>query len=321
MKLFFSHKLEGDFDDLLPPDCSVSISPYERALTPDEAGSLLADVDGTIWAYGKMDRAMLDAAPRLRVICCYGIGSDHIDIAQATRRGIVVANLPDLVTESTAELAWALLLAAARRIPEADRLVRQQERFIPSLQMLVGTHLCGKQLGIIGMGRIGIAVARRARAFDMDVVYYSRSPKPDVEKELGARYLDLASLLASSDVISLHVPSNSETRHLIGEAELSRVKPEVILINTSRGLVIDEAALINALAQNRIRAAGLDVFEQEPFVPRALREMDQVVLAPHIGSATHESRSTMTRAAVSSILAVLTGGQPDHVVNPEVYST
>ncbi len=321
MKIFFSHRVQGDIDDLLLPDCEIIMNPYERTLMPDEVKPLLGDVDGVLWASGKMDRAIMDAAPKLKVICCYGIGSDHIDVAHATERGIVVANLPDHVTESTAELTWALLLAAARRITEADRFVRQQEKYEWSLRLLVGTHLCGKQLGIIGMGRIGRAVARRAHAFDMSVAYYTRTPKPDVEQSLAARSMDLQTLMATSDVISVHVPLTPETRHLISEKEIELMKPGAILINTARGPIVDQAALIKALSQNKIRAAGLDVYEQEPIVPQTLRDMDQVVLAPHIGSATDESRSAMTRAALENILLVLQGKRPDSVVNPEVYTS
>jgi glyoxylate reductase len=321
MKIFFSHRVQGDIEDLLLPGCDIVMNPYERTLTPDEVKPMLGDVDGILWASGKMDRSIMDAAPKLKVICCYGAGSDHIDVAHATSRGIVVANLPDHVTESTAELTWALLLAAARRITEADRFVRQQEKFEWSLQLMVGTHLCGKQLGIIGMGRIGQAVARRAQAFAMSVAYYSRTPKPDVEQSLAARQMDLETLLATSDVISVHVPLAPETRHLISEKELELMKPGAILINAARGPIVDQTALIKALSQNRIKAAGLDVYEQEPFVPQALREMDQVVLAPHIGSATNESRSDMTRAALENILLVLQGKRPASVVNPEVYAS
>ncbi|MDW7658651.1 MAG: D-glycerate dehydrogenase [Bacillota bacterium] len=321
MKIFFSHRVQGDIDDLLLPDCEIIINPYERTLTPDEVKPLLADMDGILWASGKMDRSIMDAAPKLKVICCYGAGSDHIDVTHATERGIVVANLPDHVTESTAELTWALILAAARRITEADRFVRQQDKYEWSLRLMVGTHLCGKQLGIIGMGRIGQAVARRAQAFAMSVAYYSRTAKPDVEKSLAARPMDLETLLSTSDVISVHVPLTPETRHLISEKELALMKPGAILINAARGSIVDQAALIQTLAQNKIRAAGLDVYEQEPFVPQVLREMDQVVLAPHIGSATNESRSAMTRAALENILLVLQDKRPASVVNPEVYAS
>lgn len=320
MKIFFSHKVQGDITDLLIPGCTVVVNPYERTLTPEEVKPMLADVDGVLWATGKMDRSIMDAAPKLKVICCYGAGSDHIDVAWATRKGIVVANLPDHVTESTAELTWALILAAARRITEADRYVRHQERYTSSLNLMIGTLLSGKQLGIIGMGRIGLSVARRAQAFDLSVAYYARRAKPEAEANLRAKRMDLETLLGTSDIVSVHVPLTPETHHLISAKELDLMKPDAILINASRGATIDQEALIRALAQKKIKAAGLDVFEQEPFVPLALREMEQVVLTPHIGSAAYESRCAMTRGAIENILHVLQGMRPENIVNPEVYA-
>jgi len=320
MKIFISHRVQGQIDDLLEPGCEVVMNPHERSLTPDEAVPLMSDADGVLWAFGKLDKTLIDAAPRLRAICCYGAGSDHIDVKHATSQGIVVANLPDEVTDSTAELTWALLLAAARRIPEADRLVRSQEQFRPSLGLMVGTHLAGKQLGIVGMGRIGAAVAARAKAFGMSVAYHSRTRKPKYEAAYQMQAMDLPTLLATSDVLSLHVPLTEETRHLIGPAELARMKPDAILINAARGPIVDEQALIEALTHKRIRAAGLDVYEHEPQVPQALRELPNVVLSPHIGSATNETRCSMTRAAIRAIVAALNGQRPEHVVNPEVYT-
>lgn len=319
MKIFFSHQFQGQIGDLLPSGCEVVANPHENSLSPDEIRTALADVDGAVWAFGPMDQTMIDAAPKLKVICCYGAGSDHIDIPYATKKGIVVANLPDEVTESTAELAWALILATARRIPEADRLVRSRERFQPSLFLMRGTHLAGKQLGLVGMGRIGAAVAAKAEAFHMHVAYYSRTRKPSYEKAYSMQPMSLEELLKTSDVVSIHVPLTEKTRHLIGSNELAKMKKDALFINTARGPVVDEEALIDALQNKSIRGAGLDVYEYEPAVPEALRNMEQVVLTPHIGTATHETRSYMTRTAVSMVVSVLEGKRPEHVVNPDVY--
>jgi glyoxylate reductase len=320
MNIYLSHIFPGDPAAVFPPDWQIRTNPYGRAPTPDEARALLADIDGAVCASHRMDAAIIDAAPRLKVICCYGAGSDHIDIAHATRRGIVVANLPDEVTASTAELTWSLILSAARRIAEADRLVRRQARFTPSVTLMLGTHLAGKCLGVIGLGRIGAAVARKAAAFDMSVIYHDSRRNLAAETASGAVFAPFDAVLANADVLTIHVPLLPETRHLIDEAALDRMKPGAILINASRGPVVDEPALIRALSQGKIRAAGLDVYENEPEVPAALREMDQVVLTPHIGTSTLESRCSMTAAACRSILAVLSGQRPGHIVNPQVYA-
>jgi len=257
----------------------------------------------------RIDADVLDAAPDLRIVANLAVGYDNIDVAAATARGVVVTNTPDVLTEATAELTWALILAAARRIVEGDRLVRTNQWKGWSPTQLVGVSLTGKTLGIFGMGKIGAAVARRARGFAMPVVYTNRTPNAAVEAEVGARRVTFGELLERSDVLTIHAPLTPETRHVIDEAALSRLRPGAILVNTARGPLVDEAALVAALRASRLAAAGLDVFEREPELERGLTELDSVVLLPHLGSATAEARGAMVELCCQNIIAVL-GGEP-----------
>ncbi len=269
----------------------------------------------------RVDEELLSAAPRLRVVANLGVGVDNVDLAAATRRGIPVTNTPDVLTETTADLGWALLMAAARRIVEADRDLREKGfpgwTFIPPH---LGVDVWGRTLGIVGLGRIGTAIARRGRGFSMRVLYTSRTRKPDRERELGLEYVPLERLLAESDFVVLTVPLTPDTHHLIGPRELSLMKGEAILVNIARGPVVDEAALARALREGRIRAAALDVFEREPEVHPELLKLRNVVLTPHIGSATWTTRRAMADLAVESVLCVLAGHRPQNLVNPEVWS-
>lgn len=269
----------------------------------------------------RIDEEVLRKLPRLRIVANLGVGVDNIDIPAATRRKILVTNTPDVLTEATADLAWALLLAVARRIVEADQDMRREGfpgwTFIPKH---LGLDVYGKTMGIVGFGRIGQAVARRARGFGMTVLYYSRTRKPEAEKELGARPASLEELLQESDFVVLCVPLTPETRHLIGERELSLMKREAILVNVARGPVVDEAALARALKEGRIFGAGLDVFEREPQVHPELLPLRNVVLTPHIGSATWTTRRRMAALAVDNVLAAFRGQRPPTLVNPEAWS-
>ena len=258
----------------------------------------------------RVDADLLDASPDLRVVANLAVGYDNIDVAAATARGVVVTNTPDVLTEATADLTWALILAAARRITEGDRLVRANEWKGWSPTQLLGVSLTGKTLGIFGMGKIGAAVARRARGFAMPVVYTNRTPNTAVEAEIGARRVSFDELLETSDVLTLHAPSTPETRHVIDAAALSRLRPDAILVNTARGPLVDEAALVAALRASRLAAAGLDVFEREPELERGLTELDNVVLLPHLGSATAEARGAMVELCCRNIIAVLAGEAP-----------
>jgi glyoxylate reductase len=258
---------------------------------------------------------LLAAAPRLKIVANYAVGYNNIDVAAATRRGIVVTNTPDVLTDATADLTWALLLTVARRVVEGDRWSRsgQWPGWAPT-QML-GTDATGKTLGIIGMGRIGQAVALRAQGFRMPVLYTSRRPCSPPPGVTTWTHRPLEEVLTQADFISLHVPLSDTTRHLIGSRELAMMKSTAFLINTSRGPVIDEAALLAALQQGRIAGAGLDVYEQEPVILSGLEQLSNVVLLPHLGSATQQVRIKMGMLCVENIAAVLGGRTPLNPVN------
>jgi glyoxylate reductase len=282
----------------------------DRPPTRDELFAGLRDKQALLCLLTeRVDAEALDAAPDLRVVANLAVGYDNIDVAAATARGVVVTNTPDVLTEATADLTWALVLAAARRIVEGDRLVRANQWKGWSPTQLLGASLTGKTLGIFGMGKIGAAVARRARGFAMPVVYTNRTANTAVEAEIGARRVSFDELLETSDVLTLHAPSTPETRHVIDKAALSRLRPGAILVNTARGPLVDEAALVAALRAARLGAAGLDVFEREPELERGLTELDNVVLLPHLGSATAEARGAMVELCCRNIIAVL-GGEP-----------
>jgi len=250
---------------------------------------------------------VLKAAPHLRVIANYAVGYNNIAVDEAKAKGVVVTNTPDVLTEATADLTWALLLATARRVPEGDRLVRSGAWTGWEPTQLLGADVCGKTLGIIGMGRIGRAVARRAKGFDMPVRYYNRTTLDPSTLNDQWRPTSWQEVLAGSDFISLHVPLTAETHHLIGSAELRLMRPTAYLINTTRGPVVDEAALVAAIQEGRLAGAGLDVYEHEPALHPGLRALPQVVTLPHLGSATLNTRIQMGMICVQNILAVLEG--------------
>ena len=255
----------------------------------------------------KVGRAELERLPALRIVANYGVGYDNIDVAAARERGILVTNTPGVLTSATAELTWALLLAVVRRIGEGERELRagKWQGWRPT--HMLGTGLDGKTLGIIGPGRIGREVARRAPGFGMNVVYWGRTPNPEFERECSARFLPLQQLLREADAVSLHVALAPDTRELIGSAELALMKPTAVLINTARGPVVDEAALIDALKRRQIRGAGLDVYQHEPLIPPELIELENVVLLPHLGSATEEARLAMWQVAWKNLVCGVTG--------------
>jgi glyoxylate reductase len=263
-----------------------------------------------IYTYGHptVDAELLDRLPGVRVVSNFGVGVDHIDIPAATARGIPVGNTPGILDGATADMAFTLLLAAGRRLVEGDRYARGPDflRYDPSY--LLGREIHGATLGIFGMGRIGTQVARRARAFDMTVLYHNRKPRPDVEQSLGVKYVSRDELLASADYVVLTVPLTAETRHLIGRAELARMKPTSILVNVARGPVVDTDALTEALSKRTIYAAGLDVTDPEP-LPRdhPLLRLDNITIAPHLGSATEETRQRMAERSIANLLAGLAG--------------
>lgn len=282
---------------------------------PPEREGLLTAAEGAAGilstATEKIDGEVMDAAGEsLKVVANMAVGYDNIDVGAANERGVVVTNTPGVLDETTADVAFMLLLAAARRLGESERTLRAGKWEWWGPKLFMGVDVWGKKLGIVGMGRIGVAVARRARGFGMEILYHNRSRDEEVEKELNARYLELDELLKTSDFISIHTPLTDETRHLIGAPQLENMKPEAVLVNTSRGPVVDEAALANALAQGGIFAAGLDVYEEEPKVHPKLLELENVVLAPHIGSGSIETRNKMALLASENVVAVLRGGEP-----------
>ena len=288
--------------------------------SPPERGELLEAARGAVGILPtvteKVDVEVMDAAgDGLKVIANMAVGYDNIDVEAATDRGVVVTNTPEVLNETTADTAFMLLLAAARRLGEAERLLRSGGWDAWGPKQLTGPDVWGKRLGVVGFGRIGQALARRTRGFDMDSVYHDQYRNEGAERELGARYLELDELLRTSDFVSIHTPLTPETTHLIGADELERMKPEAVLVNTSRGPVVDESALADALVEGRIFAAGLDVYEEEPEVHPKLLELENVVLAPHIGSASIETRDKMAALAAENLAAVLRGEEPKTPVN------
>ncbi|MGZ4236741.1 MAG: 2-hydroxyacid dehydrogenase [Solirubrobacteraceae bacterium] len=311
--------------ELLQATEDTWLSPHDRPLTDQELREAVAGADAVITLlHDKVDAPLLDAAgPQLQCIANVAVGYDNIDVAAATERGVVVTNTPGVLTDSTADLAMALILMVTRRLGEGERRIRSGEPWSWHMFFLLGSSLEGKTLGVIGLGAIGRATANRARAFGMEIVYSGprRAAEP-VEAALGgARYLELDELLATADVVSIHSPLTPQTRHLINAARLRKMRPDAYLVNTARGPIVDEAALAAALQQGRLAGAALDVFENEPEVHPALVQRDDVVLIPHLGSATIETRTAMAVLAANNALAVLRGERPPTPVNPEVLAT
>ena len=281
----------------------------------------LPHADALLGASVKLDAELLDLAPKLKAVSSVSVGVDNYDIDYLTRRGILLTNTPDVLTETTADTGFALIMATARRVVELANMVRDGQWKQNIGPQHFGSDVHGKTLGIIGMGRIGEALARRGHfGFGMPVIYHSHSPKPAVEARFDARYRSLDELLREADFVCLTVPLTAETEGLIGAEQFALMRPETIFINIARGKVVDEQALIAALQNGQIRAAGLDVFEQEPVSPDSpLLKMDNVVATPHMGSATHETREAMARCAVENLLAALAGDRPKDLVNPAAW--
>lgn len=289
----------------------------DRPLTKEEILRGVHKADGLISMLSDpIDREVIESASNLKIIANYAVGYNNIDLKAARERGIPVTNTPGVLTETTADLTWALILTVSRRIPEAEQFARSGHWTGWAPTQLLGSDVFGKTLGIVGMGRIGQAVARRAAGFEMRVVYTSRRRlSMRDEKRLKISSLPLAELLQESDFISLHLPLTEDSRHLIDRKALQRMKPTAFLINTARGPIVDEKTLIDALRRKKIAGAGLDVFENEPAIPRELRTMKQVVLLPHIGSASVETRIQMGRIVLANIVAALAGTNPPNMVN------
>jgi len=296
----------------------VSTGPADRESTRAELLDLVKPCDGLlVVGHPKVDAELLHAAPKLRIVANFGVGVDHIDVATASARGVWVSNTAGSLTDTTAELGWALILTATRRVAEGDRLVRagRWKGFGPFF--FLGAELAGKTLGVVGAGRIGQSLARRASAFGMSCIYWSRRPKKEFEAATGAEHRELDALLRESDVVVLTVSLTAETRHLIGARELGLMKTSSYLVNIARGPVVDEPALAKALLGRTIAGAGLDVYEKEPEVHPDLLRCENAVLAPHIGSATIETRRRMALLAADNLLAGLQGRVPPLALNPE----
>jgi len=322
MKIFVTYKLpeagmkklRGKFDLIL----------YEEERLPSKEDLLknVPDADALLCVGSVIDRDIMDAGRKLRVVANYGVGYNNIDVDYATRKGLMVTNTPGVLTETTADLAWAILMAVARRLVEGDRLLRAGDPRVWKLNGMLGSDVQGKVLGIVGFGRIGKAVARRSLGFGMKVLYYSRHQEASkVEQTYKATYVDLDSLLKQADFVSLHVPLNDSTRHLIDAAKLSLMKPTAYLVNTSRGAVIDEQALLQVLKERKIAGAALDVYEREPELSPGLAELNNVVLIPHLGSATKQTRDAMAELAAENVIAALSGRVPPSLVNKQVLKT
>jgi glyoxylate reductase len=289
----------------LPPEALALLGEAGRVVGPEGWREALGEAEALLCLLtDPVDAALLERAPRLRVVANAVVGTNHVDVSACRARGIVVTNTPDVLTAATADLAWALILAAVRRVPQAERSLRAGEFHGWGFWDYLGDDLEGRTLGIFGMGRIGRAVARRAGGFGMRVAYHSRTPLPDAPQWEAVPF---GELLARSDVLSLHAPLTPDTHHVLGRAALARMKPGSVLVNTARGPLVDEAALVDALRHGPLSAAGLDVYEHEPAVHPGLLELPNVVLLPHIGSATRGTRTAMAMLAARNAHAVLTG--------------
>ncbi len=320
-RVYVTRQIPQSALDRLEGVVEYSVNPHDRVLERDELLEAVRDIDGLLSLLtDDIDAEVFDAAPDLKIVANYAVGYNNIDVAEATRRGILVTNTPGVLTETTADLTWALIMAITRRVVEGDRFMRAGRYVGWAPMLLLGSDVYGKTLGIIGMGKIGQAVARRAIGFDMQILYQDMFlDLPEVaEHLLDADEVDLHEVLRRSDIVTLHVPLTDETHHMIGMRELELLGPNGYLINASRGPVVDEVALIEALREGVIKGAALDVFEDEPEMKPGLAELDNVVLLPHLGSATIETRTAMGDLAVDNLLAFFAGEEPPTPVNPEV---
>ncbi len=307
----------------LAQHCVVESNQHDTALAPEALVQKLADREGVMCALtDRIDAQLIGRCLRLKAVANIAVGYNNIDLAACTARGVMATNTPGVLDDSTADLAWALVLATARRLTELERRVRGGEWTGWKLKQWLGVDVHHATLGIFGMGRIGQAIARRAAGFEMKVLYHNRSRvAAALERRLNATYVPKEELLKQSDFVVLQVPYSPETHHMIGAAELKLMKPTAILINSTRGGVVDDVALIAALQKGAIRAAGLDVFENEPRLNPAFLGLDNVVLTPHVGSSTEATRRAMAMTAARNLVAVLSGGKPPNLLNPQVLNS
>lgn len=308
--------------DLLAEHADVALWEDDLPPSPDEFDSLIDNVDGAVTLVtDAINGELLDRHPSLRVVSNFAVGYDNVDVPACTEHGVAVCNTPGVLTETTAELAFALLISAARRIPEGVDYVREGHWKTWGPTLLMGQRVIGATLGIVGFGRIGQSMARMASGFGMRVLVNNRTKDPRIQRELNVEWVDYYDLLAESDFVSLHVALNDETHHLVGARELACMKPTAVLINAARGPIVDTDALTDALEKGTIFAAGLDVTEPEPLpADHPLVRMPNCIVVPHIGSATVETRNRMATLAAQNLLDVLDGKRPKHIVNPDVLS-
>lgn len=321
-KIFVTRQIPGHVFEKLKEGGEVIVNPHDRPISLEELIDSAVRSDALLTLLtDHIDARVMDAlGPTLKIISNYAVGFDNIDVKAASERGIAVTNTQsDEISESVAEFTWAFILALSRRVVEGDEYGRKGAYRGWEPDLFLGRDVYGKNLGIVGLGRIGGMVARRAAGFKMKVLYNKRERDEKSEKELGVEFADIDTLLATSDFVTLHVPLTAETRHMISEAQLSKMKQTAYLINTARGGIVDESALVSALKKGVIAGAGLDVHENEPEMNPELLLMENVILTPHIASATVEVREKMTEQAVGAILKVLSGQKPDNLVNPEIW--
>ncbi len=317
-KVFITIPLPKQTLELIDSKCSMEAWNSEDAVPRDVLLQKVSEIDGLVEDGDRIDAELLNQASRLRVISNFGVGVDNIDIGEATKRGIIVGNTPGVLTETTADLAFSLMLAAARRIVEGAEGVKRGRWKNWGPMNLLGVDVHGATLGIIGLGRIGSAVARRGRGFGMKLAYYSRGRHTEIENEIGIKFMDLNTLLGECDFLSIHTRLTPETYHLIGEKEFHRMKSNCILVNTSRGAVVDGNALYEALSQHKIAYAALDVTDPEPIPPdHPLLKLDNALITPHIGSASMATRIKMGSMVAENLFAGLNGEMPPNPVNPE----
>ncbi|MSP13478.1 MAG: D-glycerate dehydrogenase [Chloroflexi bacterium] len=320
-KVYVTRKIPETGLEILRAQCDITVYPEALPVPRAELLQEIKDVDGVLTLLTeKVDAEFLDHAPRVKVVSNMAVGFDNIDVKECTRRGIPVGNTPEVLTDTTADMAFTLLLSAARHVGSASRYVLAGKWKTWEPLGFLGYDIHGATLGIIGLGRIGAAVARRARGFNMNILYYDAFPRRDLEPELGLRLVSVDEILAQSDFITVHTPMTPETYHMIGEAQLRKMKPNAVIVNTARGGIIDPKALYKALKEGWIAAAGLDVTEPEPIpMDDPLLTLDNCLIVPHIASASFTTRSEMSAMAARNVLAGIHGERLPTCVNPEVY--
>ena len=322
-RVFVTRRFFPEALEVLTDAADTEVWPDDEPPTTEQLLGKVVEADGILTnIMDRIDADVFQAAHRLKVVSQLGVGVDNIDVAEATRRGVLVGNTPGVLAKATADIAFGLLMSAARRISEGDRWLRAGNWKMQYHPMVwLGAEVHGATLGIVGMGQIGVEMAKRARGFDMRVIYYSRTRKPELESELGMEYFEPSDLLSTADFVTLHIPLTLETRHFIGERELQLMKPTAILINAARGAVVDSQALYTALKEGWISGAALDVTDPEPILPDdPLLSLDNLVITPHIGSASIDSRRRTCLLAARNVVAGIQGKRLEACANPEVYA-